>query len=93
MGDSFTEGNKVSLKDSFVGLFQNHNPTVAIRNFGISSYLPLIYLVQAKKELVKYHPTDVLLQIYSNDLNGDHEYLVNANSQDLSQLSALSGNE
>ena len=93
LGDSFTEGNEVSWKDSFVGLIQNHNPTVAVRNFGVSSYSPLIYLAQAKKELVEYQPTDVVLQIYSNDFDSDHEYLVNANSQDLNQLSAISGNE
>jgi lysophospholipase L1-like esterase len=93
LGDSFTEGNEVSWKDSFIGLIQKNNPSVAVRNFGVSSYSPLIYLAQAKKELVEYKPTDVVLQIYSNDFDGDHEYLANANSQDLRQLTAVSGNE
>jgi len=93
LGDSFTEGNEVSWKDSFIGQIQQNNPTVAVRNFGVSSYSPLIYLAQAKKELVDFKPNDVVLQIYSNDFDGDHEYLAKADSQDLSQLSAISGNE
>ena len=93
LGDSFTEGNEVSWKDSFIGLIQKNNPNVAVRNFGVSSYSPLIYLVQSKKELVDFRPSDVVLQIYSNDFDGDHEYLANANSQDLSQLTAVSGSD
>jgi len=93
LGDSFTEGNEVSWNDSFVGLLQNSNPNIAVRNFGVSSYSPIIYLAQAKKELADFKPTDVVLQIYSNDFDSDHEYLAKANSQDLTQLNAISGNE
>lgn len=93
LGDSFTEGNEVAWKDSFIGLIQKYNPNVAVRNFGVSSYSPLIYLAQSKKELVNYRPTDVVLQIYSNDFDSDHEYLANADSQDLKKLTAVSGSE
>lgn len=93
LGDSFTEGNEVSWKDSFIGILQKNNPGIAVRNFGVSSYSPLIYLAQAKKELAEYRPTDVVLQIYSNDFDSDHEYLAKANSQDLRQLTTISGNE
>jgi len=93
LGDSFTEGNEVAWNDSFIGLIQKNNPTIAVRNFGVSSYSPLIYLAQAKKELVEYQPSDVVLQIYSNDFDSDHEYLASASSQDLTQLTAVSGNE
>jgi lysophospholipase L1-like esterase len=93
LGDSFTEGHEVAWPDSFIGLIQKNNPGVAVRNFGVSSYSPVIYLAQVKKELADYRPTDVVLQIYSNDFDSDHEYLAKANSQDLAQLSAINGDQ
>ena len=93
LGDSFTEGNEVSWRDSFIGLIQKANPSVAVRNFGVSSYSPILYLAQAKKELVEFQPSDVVLQIYSNDFDSDHEYLAKADNQDLTKLTGVSGDE
>lgn len=91
LGDSFTEGNELAWKDSFIGLIQKENPSIAVRNFGVSSYSPIQYLVQTRKELVDFKPTDVVLQLYSNDFDSDHDYLVKANSQDLDQLQSING--
>jgi hypothetical protein len=93
LGDSFTEGNEVSWQDSFIGLIAKNNPKLAVRNYGVSSYSPILYLVQAKKELVEYKPNDIVLQLYSNDFDSDHGYMENANNKDLKKLDAVSGNE
>ena len=91
LGDSFTEGNELAWKDSFIGLIQKANPDVAVRNFGVSSYSPMQYLAQTRKELVDYKPTDVILQLYSNDFDSDWEYLAKANSQNLDELHSING--
>jgi hypothetical protein len=91
LGDSFTEGNELAWKDSFIGLIQNANPAIAVRNFGVSSYSPMQYLAQTRKELVDYKPTDVVLQIYSNDFDSDWDYIAKANSQNLDELHSING--
>jgi len=91
LGDSFTEGNEIAWKDSFIGLIKKENPSITVRNFGVSSYSPLQYLVQTRKELVDFKPTDVILQLYSNDFDSDHEYLAKANSQNLDELHSING--
>lgn len=93
LGDSFTEGNEVAWQDSFIGLIQKENPSVVVRNYGVSSYSPILYLAQARKELVDFRPNDVILQLYSNDFDSDHDYLKKANSQNLEELNFVSGNE
>jgi hypothetical protein len=91
LGDSFTEGNELAWKDSFIGLIQKANPTIGVRNFGVSSYSTMQYLAQTRKELVDYKPTDVVLQIYSNDFDSDWDYLAKANSQNLDELHSING--
>lgn len=93
LGDSFTEGNEVSWRDSFIGRIQQDNPTISVRNYGVSSYSPILYLAQTRKELVDFKPTDVILQLYSNDFDSDHDYLAKANSQDLDLLHSVNGSE
>ena len=91
LGDSFTEGNELAWKDSFIGLIQKANPSIAVRNFGVSSYSPMQYLAQARKELIDYKPTDVILQLYSNDFDSDWDYLEKANSKNLDELHSING--
>lgn len=91
LGDSFTEGNELAWKDSFIGLIEKANPTIRVRNFGVSSYSPMQYLAQTRKELVDYKPTDVVLQLYSNDFDSDWDYLAKANSQNLDELHSING--
>ena len=93
LGDSFTEGNELAWKDSFIGLIQQANPSIAVRNFGVSSYSPMQYLAQARKELIDYKPTDVVLQLYSNDFDSDWDYLEKANSKNLDELHSINGDE
>lgn len=93
LGDSFTEGNEVSWRDSFIGLIDQENPTISVRNYGVSSYSPILYLAQVRKELVDFKPTDVILQLYSNDFDSDHDYLAKANSQNLESLNSVNGSE
>ena len=73
MGDSFTEANQVSYEDAFVSRIgiSLDSPNL---NFGVSSYSPLIYLLQAKNEISKLKSDLVLLQIFSNDFKDDIKY-------------------
>jgi hypothetical protein len=91
LGDSFTEGNELAWKDSLIGLIQKENPSIAVRNFGVSSYSPIQYLAQTRKELIELKPTDVVMQLYSNDFDSDHEYLVKADTHDLDKLQVING--
>ncbi len=86
LGDSFTEALQVEWKDSFVGLFEANAEVSAVRNFGVSSYSPILNLVQAK-QVREFSPTDVVVQIYENDFADNSNYLKLA--EPLSDLSLL----
>jgi len=90
LGDGFTEANAVSWEQSFVGLIESNNSNLEVRNFGVSSYSPVIYLAQMKNEVKSFKPTDVVVQIYQNDFYNDREYLKMANTVTLSEINAIS---
>lgn len=91
LGDSFTEALQVPWADSFVGRIELSNPDVTVFNFGVSSFSPIIYLVQARHVVAEFKPTDIVLQIYSNDLHDDLEYLKQANSQKVGEITFVDG--
>ena len=43
IGDSFTESIGTTFEDSFVGLFAQNHPDIAVVNFGVRGYSPSIY--------------------------------------------------
>ena len=43
IGDSFTEAIGMTYEDSFVGLYAQKHPDIAVANFGVRSYSPSIY--------------------------------------------------
>jgi len=90
LGDSFTEALQVSYDDSFVGLIGNKNK-IDVYNFGVSSYSPLIYLAQIKEGLNKLKPTDLIIQIFENDLTDDKFYYKNADNKNLKLFTKVSG--
>jgi len=91
MGDSFTEGNQLPWAETFVGLIEEHNSDIVVRNFGVSSYSPVMYLVQLKSDVREFKPTDVVLQIFNNDFSDDDGYITTGNSKHLNELIALDG--
>ena len=90
LGDGFTEANSVGWEQSFVGLIESKNTTSKVRNFGVASYSPVIYLIQMQNEVKSFKPTDVVVQIFENDFYNDREYLKMANSETLSEINAIS---
>ena len=91
LGDGFTEANSVSWEQSFVGLIESKNSNLNVRNFGVASYSPVIYLVQINNEVKTFKPTDVVVQIFENDFYDDNEYLKKANTKTLSEIKLVSG--
>lgn len=75
MGDSFTAASQETWEDTYVGIVEKYlKPSVDVKNYGVSSYSPVLYVLQWKKDVVKFKPTDVVLQIFSNDISDDESY-------------------
>ncbi|MEQ1898962.1 MAG: hypothetical protein ABL971_16465 [Vicinamibacterales bacterium] len=91
MGDSFTEGLQMSWAETYVGLIEQYDRSVAVRNFGVASYSPVLYCAQLKGDVLEFKPTDVVLQIYSNDFKDDETYLNKADSQNVHELTRVDG--
>lgn len=91
LGDSFTEGNTVDWHETFIGKLEHANRDIVTRNFGVASYASLMYLIQAKQDLPSFRPTDVVLQLFSNDFDDDHAYLERASSQDVDKVEWIDG--
>jgi hypothetical protein len=41
----------------------------------MSSYSPILYLLQWREQVRKFKPTIVVVQLYSNDISGDQDYI------------------
>ncbi|MCO6431148.1 MAG: SGNH/GDSL hydrolase family protein [Deltaproteobacteria bacterium] len=69
MGDSFVEALSVPAEKSFVGLLQAQAGEKAeMLNFGVSSYSPVLYLLQWREVVKKLSPKAVVVMLYSNDI-------------------------
>ncbi len=76
MGDSFTEGGQVPFDVTFVGLLEvAGRETCEVRNYGVRSYSPAIYLVQWTREIRNWKPTTVFVLLFGNDVREDVNYL------------------
>ena len=93
LGDSFTEAITVSWQDSFIGRLEHANPDLITRNFGVSSYAPLQYLIQMRQDVPAFRPTDLVLQLYANDFDDDSAYLTRASSRDLDTVASIDGGD
>lgn len=93
LGDSFAEANTVTWAESYIGLLERANPGTAVRDYGVSSYAPMQYLIQIKQDVPAFKPTDVVLQLYSNDFGDDYLYLKAANSRDLEAVTSIDGGD
>lgn len=78
MGDSFTEGGQVPFAESFAGLLEAAAPHCEVRNYGVRSYSPAIYLVQWSREVAPWQPTHVFVLLFGNDVREDVSYLASS---------------
>ena len=58
---------------------------------GVSSYSPIFYLVQLRRELAYLRDVDVVLQLFENDFDSDSELILKANSFDLEEINSIDG--
>jgi hypothetical protein len=76
MGDSFTEGAQVEFAQTFAGLLEvAARDTCDVRNYGVRSYSPAIYLVQWTRDVQAWKPDVVFLQLFDNDVADDVSYM------------------
>ncbi len=76
LGDSFTEAGQVPFPESFAGRLEDlAGDTCEVRNYGVRSYAPSIYLVQYTRELRTWKPTHVFVLLFGNDLREDVTYM------------------
>jgi len=76
MGDSFTEGGQVPFPVSFAGrLEEAASGKCAVRNYGVRSYSPAIYLVQYTRVVRPWKPHLVFVLLFGNDLREDVTYM------------------
>jgi hypothetical protein len=79
MGDSFTEAGQVPYTASFPGLLEEAaRGTCDVRNYGVRSYSPAIYLVQWTRDVRLWKPTHVFLLLFGNDVREDVTYMQSA---------------
>lgn len=75
MGDSFVEAINVPYEESFVGLLQlGSRDRTEVRNYGVSSYSPVLYRLQWEEKVRAWKPTHVFLMLYGNDVWDDNQY-------------------
>jgi hypothetical protein len=79
MGDSFTEGGQVPFDKTFAGILERAaREKCAVRNYGVRSYSPAIYLVQWTRDVEPWKPDIVFLLLFGNDVREDVLYLQNS---------------
>ena len=73
LGDSFTEGNQVAYDETFVSIVGSYTNRNTI-NLGVSSYSPLLYLIQTRNIVRNLKAKTVILQVFRNDFINDRTY-------------------
>ncbi|MBE7412157.1 MAG: GDSL family lipase [Leptospiraceae bacterium] len=74
MGDSFTEGWGVEENEIYVEKLNSFTKDIFFINAGLHGSSPSLYAIQIPYVLNKYKPTQVIVQIFDNDLD-DNEKL------------------
>jgi hypothetical protein len=92
MGDSFTEAGQVPYPVSFAGRLEElTGDRCDVRNYGVRSYAPSIYLVQYTRDIGPWKPTHVFLQLFGNDLREDVAYMADADKDAAGFPAAIHG--
>jgi len=75
LGDSFAEAGQVAYQKSFAGLLEEGLAgKCSVANYGVSSYSPVLNLLQWKTAVRNYDPTHVILLLCGNDVMNDKDY-------------------
>ena len=74
LGDSFVEASEVPYEETFVSLFATEFEEFNARNFGVSSYSPLLSYLQLRNFQDDMAPVLIVHLVYENDLRDDLEY-------------------
>lgn len=90
LGDSFVEASEVPYEQSFVGLFAKDFKNVNVRNFGVSSYSPLLSYLQLNYFMDSLDPRMIVHLVFENDLGDDRVYY-NAAKSENGQIVAVPG--
>lgn len=78
VGDSFVEASQVRWENSFVGLVEDSfQEKIAVKNFGVSSYSPVLSYMQWREFGKNYSPDYVFYFLFYNDPRDDEIYLRN----------------
>jgi hypothetical protein len=92
MGDSFTEAGQVPYRASFPGLLDAAaRGRCEVRNYGVRSYSPAIYLVQWTRDVRPWKPTHVFLLLFGNDVREDVSYMQTASVDQHGMPTAIAG--
>lgn len=76
IGDSFVEGVQVPFEQGMVALLNGRAaPDVFFRNFGVSSYSPLLYNLFWERTVKASRPVHVVVLLFGNDIDDDARYL------------------
>lgn len=92
MGDSFVEATQVVYLDSFVGrLHYSCRTGSTVKNYGTSTYSPLLYLLQWKNDVAIFKPTHVFLLLTAGDMREDKTYSRKAVYSEEKKILAIPG--
>ncbi len=92
LGDSFVEANQVAYRKSFVGFLEQRSIHRAlVKNYGVLSYSPILYLLQWRERIHHFEPTHVFVLLYSNDIETDEEMVKSALYSEQGELLAVPG--
>ena len=92
LGDSFTEAGQVAYSKSFVGRVGNASKGISwVKNFGVSSYSPILYLLLWREKVSQFQPTHVIVMLYGNDISDDAVRFKQAKLSESGEILALPG--
>lgn len=91
LGDSFIEAIQVPYEQSFVGILERRLKNNYIKNYGISSYSPILYYLQYKYSISKMKPKKVFMLINAGDIGDDKVYLSKARFSNAGDLISIDG--
>ena len=97
LGDSFVEAAQLPCERSFVGQLEAALRGRAwVRNYGVSSFSPVLELLQWRTKTSAWKPTHVILMLYWNDVDrsgevADADYLEKAVRDTGGEITAIPG--
>ena len=92
MGDSYVAAVELPYAETFVARLEHSaGARTVIRNYGVASYSPMLYVLQWQEQVSKFQPTHVFLLLCANDVGNDEEYLRRAVFADDGTLRAVPG--